>query len=77
MPGIVNAHGHLSAVDGLKSGPQYYTRDHLVRQLRAYANYGITTVFSLGDDQADAFALRAEQATAPPARARVFVPGRS
>ena len=75
MPGIVNAHGHLSAVDGLKSGPQYYTRDHLVRQLRAYATYGITTVFSLGDDQADAFALRADQAVAPPARARVFVAG--
>lgn len=75
MPGIVNAHGHLSAVDGLKSGPQYYTRQHLVRQLRAYANYGITTVFSLGDDQADAFALRAEQTVAPPTRARVYVAG--
>ena len=75
MPGIVNAHGHLSAVDGLKSGPQYYTRDHLVRQLRAYATYGVTTVFSLGDDQADAFALRAEQAVAPPARARIYVAG--
>ena len=75
MPGIVNAHGHLSAVDGLKSGPQYYTRDHLVRQLRAYATYGVTTVFSLGDDQADAFALRAEQAVAPLARARVYVAG--
>lgn len=75
MPGIVNAHGHLSAVDGLKSGPQYYTRAGLERQLRAYATYGVTTVFSLGDDQADAFALRAEQATAPPARARVYVAG--
>lgn len=75
MPGLVNAHGHLSAVDGLKSGPQYYTRAGLERQLRAYATYGVTTVFSLGDDQADAFALRAEQATAPPARARVFVAG--
>ena len=75
MPGLVNAHGHLSAVDGLKSGPQYYTRAGLERQLRAYATYGVTTVFSLGDDQADAFALRAEQAAAPPARARVFVAG--
>lgn len=75
MPGLVNAHGHLSAVDGLKSGPQYYTRAGLERQLRAYATYGVTTVFSLGDDQADAFALRAEQATVPPARARVFVAG--
>ncbi len=77
MPGIVNAHGHLSAAFGLKSGPEYYTRDHLVRQLRAYATYGVTTVFSLGDDRADAFALRAEQATAPPGRARVFVAGQS
>jgi imidazolonepropionase-like amidohydrolase len=75
MPGIINAHGHLSAVDGFKSGAQYYTRDGLLRQLRAYATYGVTTVFSLGDDQADAFALRAEQATAPPGRARVFVGG--
>ena len=32
-------------------------------------------MFSLGDDQADAFALRAEQATAPPPRARVYVAG--
>ncbi len=75
MPGLVNAHGHLSAVDGLKSGPQYYTRGDLERQLRAYATYGVTTVFSLGDDQAGAFALRAEQASAPPARARVYVAG--
>jgi imidazolonepropionase-like amidohydrolase len=75
MPGIVNAHGHLSAVDGLKSGPQYYTRDNLVRQLRAYATYGVTTVFSLGDDQPDAFALRAEQTTAPLERARVYLAG--
>lgn len=75
MPGLVNAHGHLSAVEYLKTGPQYYTRDNLVRQLKAYATYGVTTVFSLGDDQADAFALRAEQATAPPGRARVFVAG--
>ncbi|MBK5257893.1 MAG: amidohydrolase family protein [Vicinamibacteria bacterium] len=77
MPGIVNAHGHLSAVFGLKSGPEYYTRDNLVRQLRAYATYGVTTVFSLGDDDAEAFALRAEQAEAPPGRARVFLAGPS
>jgi imidazolonepropionase-like amidohydrolase len=75
MPGIVNAHGHLSAVEGLRTGAEFYTRANLERQLRAYATYGVTTVFSLGDDQPDAFALRAEQATAPPGRARVFVGG--
>lgn len=75
MPGIVNAHGHLSPVDGFKTGGQYYTRANLERQLKAYATYGVTTVFSLGDDQADAFALRAEGNTLPPARARVYVAG--
>ncbi len=77
MPGIVNAHGHLSAVLGVKSDPQHYTRDNLVRQLRAYATYGVTTVFSLGDDQAEAFALRAEQAEGPSGHARVFLAGPS
>lgn len=75
MPGLVNAHGHLSAVDGLKSGPQYYTRDGLVRQLRAYATYGVTSVFSLGDDQSDAFILRDERGKGAWDRARVFVAG--
>ncbi|MGD9906710.1 MAG: amidohydrolase family protein, partial [Vicinamibacterales bacterium] len=75
MPGLVNAHGHLSPVDGLRTGAEFYTRANLERQLRAYATYGVTTVFSLGDDQADAFALRDEQAAAPPGRARVFVGG--
>jgi imidazolonepropionase-like amidohydrolase len=75
MPGLVNAHGHLSPVDGLRTGAEFYTRANLERQLRAYATYGVTTVFSLGDDQADAFALRDAQAAAPPGRARVFVAG--
>jgi len=43
--------------------------------LRAYATYGVTTVFSLGDDQAAAFELRDEQKSGPPGRARVFVGG--
>jgi imidazolonepropionase-like amidohydrolase len=75
MPGLVNAHGHLSAIDGLLSGPQYYTRDSLVRQLRLYATYGVTTVFALGGDQDEAFALRAEQSRAPLSRARAFLAG--
>ncbi|MGE0361941.1 MAG: amidohydrolase family protein [Vicinamibacterales bacterium] len=75
MPGLVNAHGHLSPVEGLRTGAEFYTRANLERQLRAYATYGVTTVFSLGDDQADAFTLRAEQRTAAPPRARVFVAG--
>jgi imidazolonepropionase-like amidohydrolase len=42
--------------------------------LRTYAKYGVTTVFSLGDDDAGGFALRNENPAAVE-RARVFVAG--
>ena len=66
MPGIINAHGHLAATSGLRSAPELYTRENLVRQLQTYAQYGVTTVYSLGDDQAAGFALRDESAARPP-----------
>lgn len=74
LPGLVNAHGHVAATTGLRADPSSYTRDNLLRQLRTYAKYGITTVFSLGDDQAAGFGLRNENATARD-RSRVFVAG--
>ena len=74
LPGLVNAHGHVAATTGLRTDQASYTRDNLLRQLRTYAMYGVTTVFSLGDDQAAGFELRAENAAATD-RARVFVAG--
>lgn len=75
LPGLVNAHGHVAATVGLRSDPAAYTRENLTRQLRTYAQYGVTTVFSLGDDQAAGFELRNEQASGPLDRARLFVAG--
>ena len=75
LPGLVNAHGHVAATTGLRSEPASYTRDNLTRQLRTYAQYGVTTVFSLGDDQALGFELRNEQAIGPLDRARLCVAG--
>ncbi|MCC7124979.1 MAG: amidohydrolase family protein, partial [Acidobacteria bacterium] len=75
MPGLVNAHGHVAATSGLRSSPEFYTRDNLIRQLKTYAQYGVTTVYSLGDDQAAGFALRDEQTSSPLDRARVYVAG--
>lgn len=75
LPGLINAHGHVAATSGLRSAPEFYTRENLVRQLRTYAQYGVTTVYSLGDDQAAGFALRDEQAKGPLSRARLFVAG--
>jgi len=74
LPGLVNAHGHVAATTGLRADQASYTRDNLLRQLRTYAMYGVTTVFSLGDDQAAGFELRNENAAATD-RARVFVAG--
>ena len=75
MPGIVNAHGHLTGANGMRNDPNGYTRENLVRQLETYARYGITTVFSLGDDQEAAFQLRNEQVRAAP-RSRFSSPDR-
>ena len=74
LPGLVNAHGHVPATTGLRTDPASYTRDNLLRQLRTYAMYGVTTVFSLGDDQAAGFTLRDENGGAAD-RARLFVAG--
>jgi imidazolonepropionase-like amidohydrolase len=74
LPGLVNAHGHVPATIGLRTDPAAYTRDNLLRQLRTYAMYGVTTVYSLGDDQAAAFTLRDENGTAVD-RAKLFVSG--
>lgn len=42
IPGLINAHGHVTTA----------------RQLDTYARYGVTTVFSLGDEGPDVFAAR-------------------
>ena len=75
MPGLINAHGHVGNTVGLRSDPAGYTRENLVKQLRTYAQYGVTTVYSLGDDQAAGFELRNEQAGGSLDRAKLFVAG--
>jgi len=76
MPGIVNAHGHVGDTSGLQAGPQFYTEANLLRQLRLYAMYGVTTVVSLGGDAEAGFKLRDAQATPDGLdRARLFVAG--
>jgi imidazolonepropionase-like amidohydrolase len=73
LPGLINAHGHVGNTVGLAADKQNgYSLENLTRQLRTYAQYGVTTVFSLGDDVEGSFALR----DAPAAdRARLFVAG--
>ena len=73
IPGLINAHGHVGNTVGLEQG--HYSADNVQHDLRTYAAYGITTVFSLGDDQAAGFAARDSQRTPSLDRARLFVAG--
>jgi imidazolonepropionase-like amidohydrolase len=72
MPGMINAHGHVGNVRGLKASPEFYTPEHVKHQLAVYARYGITTVFSLGGDGPVGVQVREEQ---PVGVARLFVAG--
>jgi imidazolonepropionase-like amidohydrolase len=75
MPGLVSAHGHVGATRGLRSGPELYSRENVLEQLRLYARYGVTTVVSLGDDRDEGFRVRDEQETPALDRARLHLAG--
>ena len=72
MPGMINAHGHVNDVRGLKASPEFYTPENLRHQLGVYARYGVTTVFSLGGDGPAGIQVRDEK---PAGVARLFVAG--
>jgi imidazolonepropionase-like amidohydrolase len=59
MPGLINAHGHVTRVSDLSR----------------YAAYGVTTVWSLGDEPDAVMAVRAERGLPAPARSRVWAAG--
>jgi imidazolonepropionase-like amidohydrolase len=73
IPGLINAHGHVGNTVGLQQG--HYSADNVTHDLRTYALYGVTTVFSLGDDQDAGFKARDSQRTPTLDRARLFVAG--
>jgi imidazolonepropionase-like amidohydrolase len=73
IPGLVNAHGHVGNTVGMEQG--HYSAENVMRDLHTYAAYGVTTVFSLGDDQEAGFKARDTQNVATLDRARLFVAG--
>ncbi len=60
IPGLINAHGHVSDV---------------ARDLHVYSAYGVTTVFSLGGEQAAHLQARDSQSAPTLDRTRIFVAG--
>lgn len=48
MPGLVSDHAHVGNTSGTEHGDRFYTRDNVVRDLRQFQAYGVTTVTALG-----------------------------
>jgi imidazolonepropionase-like amidohydrolase len=72
IPGLINAHGHLNNGDEKLPPAQ-----QLTTQLRLFADYGVTTVQSLGDDGVESVKVRDAQTDTGLNRARLFVSGQS
>jgi imidazolonepropionase-like amidohydrolase len=61
LPGLISDHSHVGLIDGLSAAPQNYNRQNIVRQLKQFQRYGITTVMALGLNDRLAYPdLRAE-----------------
>ncbi len=61
IPGLINAHGHLALVNDTRNDADYYTREHVLDELRQYEQYGVTTMLSLGLNRDLIYGIRAEQ----------------
>ena len=61
MPGIINLHGHLGNTVDLAQDPKNFTRANVEKQLKTYANYGVTSMVSMGTEQPMILDMRAEQ----------------
>ncbi|HYO81213.1 MAG TPA: amidohydrolase family protein [Bryobacteraceae bacterium] len=72
-PGFHSTHVHISDVNGVS--PPAYTKENTERQLRVYARYGITTLWSLGGEQRPAFEARREQEKQHVDRSRLYLSG--
>src|SRR5438105_476367 len=74
IPGLINSHAHLNVEQGTK----LRVRDDLIRRLKAYAMYGVTSAISLGSrpaDELEGLKLRDEQTHVTLDRARLYTGG--
>jgi imidazolonepropionase-like amidohydrolase len=73
VPGIINAHGHVGETKGIEGG--HYSGQNVKDNLAIYARYGVTTVVSLGGDQAEAEPIRHAHDSTQSLHARFFMAG--
>ena len=50
LPGLVSDHSHVGQLEGVHTGPQFYTADTITSELAQYRRYGVTTVMALGNN---------------------------
>lgn len=60
IPGLISNHSHVGVVDGATAANGNYSRNNILRQLRQYEAYGITTVTALGLNEPLFYSLRDE-----------------
>ncbi|WP_137189854.1 amidohydrolase family protein [Stenotrophomonas rhizophila] len=75
LPALVSDHAHVGNTQGLEHGDRFYTRDNVVRDLRQFQRYGITTVTALGMNCVGFFALRTEVNADPRLGAQLYGAG--
>ena len=74
IPGLINSHAHLN----VQQGATLLVRDDLIRRLKTYALYGVTSAVNLGSrpaDELEALKLRDEQTHFMLDRARLYTGG--
>lgn len=55
LPGLVSDHSHVGQLEGVQTGPQFYTPDTIASELAQYRRYGVTTVTALGNNAPKVF----------------------
>lgn len=50
LPGLISDHSHIGQLEGVNTGPEFYTQDIITSELAQYRRYGVTTVTALGNN---------------------------
>ena len=61
IPGLISDHSHVGLVDGISVKPENYNQQNILRQLKQYEAYGVTSVTALGFNGSLFYQLRDEQ----------------
>lgn len=75
IPGLISNHSHVGNTDGLQQGDRFYSRDTVLRDLRQFQRYGVTSVSALGMNGAAFSTIRAEVRQHPRLGAQLFGAG--